>query len=261
MSYKKSSHPSPANLRENDLSNKLDHSDLINMAPVSGNPSRPWNPNWYVYQLASNHFLPDSNQKLLNINCGQGVASIRLASLGYQIHGIDTDPCEIDWANEQALQHGLSDACSFEVTDLHHLNTKPNSYDVVAGFDVLSQTNLKTDLDVIQKILKPGGIAILKQHVQDNVPMSESIPSNTITNNAFATIKQTFQNIQIKRFTVLGHLEQLIPANSQTTRSALQKLDHKLLDLCPPLAMFSRNVVLVCYKQAQPETLDIQFAA
>jgi len=246
-------------------SDKLFYSDLIDMSPVTGNEKQPWNPDCYIYQMAVNHYLPDSDQKVLNLACTTGTTAIRLATLGYEVHGFDNNPSDIDWAIEQALRHGLKDSCHFRVMDALLLDYADNTFDVITGFDVLGQTHQSINVQEINRVLKPGGMAIFRQQIQtpSQKPVEQSTqdPASSFTDQDLAAIEQIFDRVQVKKFTVLGRLNRLIPRNSESTRLALQKIDHKLLQLCPPLSAFSSTAVLICHKRSKTAIDDILFAA
>jgi SAM-dependent methyltransferase len=240
-------------------------SDLINMAPVAGKESRSWNPHWYVYQLAAQRYLPDTNQSLLVIGCGDGESAIRLATLGYDVQGIDSDPAHIDWATEAALRHGVTGNCRFHVMSPQRLDNAGETFDVIVGFDALQSDQLDTVVAQLNKVLKPGGLAIFKQDLITPLdrPADAAVQptSPLLSPDDLQVIRQTFDAVQLKKFTILGRLDHLIPRSSQSTRSALQKLDQKLLTLCPSMARYGATAVITCYRHAQSITDGINFAA
>jgi SAM-dependent methyltransferase len=54
---------------------------------------------------------------VLDVGCGEGAISLRLAELGYTTVGLDLSPTAIDLARAQAAKRGLANA-SFEVADI-----------------------------------------------------------------------------------------------------------------------------------------------
>lgn len=261
MSDKNDIQPSPENNWHHDLALTAPATDLINMAPVSGKKQRPWNPDWFVYQLAASHHLPDTNQSLLVLGCENPQPAIRLAALGYDVQGIDSDPAAIDISREAACQHAVTGNCRFHLLTDERLDNLAQSFDVIVGIDYLQSDQLDTTLSQVQNVLKPGGIAIFKQQITNETQPASLPTQHGLTIEDLQTIRQTFDAVKIRRFTILSRLDHLIPSFSVSMRDTLQKLDHKLLTLCPPMSRFGAAAVITCHRHAQGLCDDIQFAA
>lgn len=260
MSDKNRMQVTPGTLPKNAGESTLANTDLLSMAPLAGKQSRPWNPLWYIYQLLSQRYVSDMHQQLLVINCGQGDAAIRLAMLGYDVYGIDSDPTHIDWARESALRHGVTDHCHFTVMTPDKLQHEDERFDVIVGMDALKQSDYACSITQMYRTLKPGGTALFKEQAQTRFDQSNA-QSTALTVADIDLLSQAFDTIQTRRFTILSRLDHLIPHSSESTRTALEKLDSKLLNLCPPMASLGATVVITCTKMPQSLTDGMQFAA
>lgn len=260
MSDKNHMQVTPGDLSANIGNSTKSDTDLLSMAPLSGRQSRPWNPDWYIYQLLTQRHLSDLNQQILVIHCGQGDVAIRLAMLGYDVYGIDADPAHIDWAREFALRHAVTDRCNFAVMATDDIQYDDERFDVIVGIDALKQCDYATTIQQLHRILKPAGTAIFRQQVLTPIDASP-VSDMALTLNELAQLSDTFEDVKTQRFTILSRLDHLIPRFSHSTRSTLEKLDRKLLDLCPPMASLGATAVISCTKHADTLTDSIQFAA
>lgn len=234
--------------------------DLLSLGPITGKESKPWNPDWTIYALARQHYLPDTNQQLFVFGCGQGDVAIRLAMLGYDVYASDPDPANIDWAKESALQHGVASHCQFVQMSNEEIRYDDQRFDLIVSLDALKTSDITSTTNQLHRILRDGGMAIFKEQV--TTPLDKAAtPATTLTNSDLDLLQTTFDDMQIQRFTILSRLDHLIPQSSQSTRNALQKLDLKLLDLCPPMAKLGSTAVITCRRHAKSLGEDIQFAA
>ena len=107
----------------------------------------------------SAHFLSQED-RILEIGCGTGNATIPLAGYVKKITAIDTSREMLDKAKEKMEKSGKSNI-QFLKKDIMELEEKAGSYDAVAAYNVLLY--MKNQDEVLKKIhdlLKPGGIFI-----------------------------------------------------------------------------------------------------
>jgi SAM-dependent methyltransferase len=99
---------------------------------------------------------------ILDLGCGTGNHSIRLAQRGYQITGVDLSEDMLEIARNKALKTGLN--CDFFHSDLREFSDH-KKYDViimmfaVLGYQIENIDVLKA-LNTVRKHLKKGGIFI-----------------------------------------------------------------------------------------------------
>ena len=241
----------------------------IDFSPVMGFEQRPWNPYWYVYDFVRHHFVSGS-QRVLDFGCGIGIAALRFAYLGYQVEGFDLSQANIQIACDLAKRHKLENQARFRVQPAEHIDYPDASFDVVVGIDILHHVEIEAAVRQVQRVLKPGGVAVFKEHVEvpvidpiRNTPLVRAIVPNDaslehhitpderkLTRHDLETIQQYFDRVDTQRFTLLSRFDRLMPRTSDALRGRLQKLDNRLMRLCKPLAELGGTVVLICNKTA-----------
>jgi len=102
--------------------------------------------------------------KVLDLGCGPGLYTSRLAELGYSVTGIDYSKRSINYANKNAAENEL---------DIKYIYQNYLTIDFESEFDVImlifcdlgALTNEERDilLAKIYKALKPGGTFILQE--------------------------------------------------------------------------------------------------
>lgn len=241
--------------------------DTIDFAPVAGSEHRPWNPYWYVYGLARSRFV-SPRQRLLDFGCGVGIAATRFAHLGYQVDGFDLSRENIDAAQRLAQRHGLDGRCRFRTMLAEHLDYEGETFDMVVGIDILHHVDIPDAIAEVRRVLKPGGIAVFKEHVAVPIvdpvrntallralaPKSASLDDHItederkLTRDDLGLIGSHFTRVETVRFTLLSRLDRLIPHCGDAMRGRLQRIDQGMMRLCPPLTRLGGTVVLICEK-------------
>ncbi len=105
------------------------------------------------------HLIP--GQRLLDVGCGAGFLSARLAEAVApgELVGVDIEPSQVDLARETAAQRGLDDA-RFQVADALELPFADGSFDVVHfGGVLLHVGDVDRALAEARRVLRPGGLA------------------------------------------------------------------------------------------------------
>ncbi|MEZ4663117.1 MAG: methyltransferase domain-containing protein [Caldilineaceae bacterium] len=109
--------------------------------------------------------LKEKRARILDLGCGPGLYSNRLARLGHRCVGIDFSPASIEYARQTALEEALD--CVFVPSDLRQA-------DFGVGFDLVTliygELNIFRPADArhllrkMQQALKPGGLLLLEPH-------------------------------------------------------------------------------------------------
>lgn len=107
----------------------------------------------YRAELSINYFSPSTEDTILDLGCGIGIFSYRLANANCKIVGIDITKESIDYANE----HLKKDNITYIVGSAYSLPFKNDSIDYVTGNAVLHHFDLSQALPEIMRVLKPGG--------------------------------------------------------------------------------------------------------
>ena len=136
-----------------------------NFEPVEGLQFRPWNPYWYVAEVLGKFYVSPS-QRVLDFGCGYGNYSMLWARLGYEVFGFDVSERNISSARRLAEHYGFGGRTHFEVGVAENLSYPSESFDVVAGIDILHHVDIPASIRECFRILKPGGIAVFKEPIE-----------------------------------------------------------------------------------------------
>lgn len=116
-----------------------------------------------ILDIMARHIPVSSDTKILDLACGKGAVSVRLAkALGCRVKGIDIIPEFIEYAGEKAAAYGVDKLCTFEVGDINKAVLAEKEYDVVifgAVGDVLGTP--KEALRKLKGTAKPGGYVLI----------------------------------------------------------------------------------------------------
>jgi SAM-dependent methyltransferase len=121
-----------------------------------GDRGRLWAPVWKSMDLRGS--------AVLDYGCGDGHFSMRLASHGARVTGVDISPNLIKKARATALRMGMNgSAPQFAVGDAHHTPFRDESFDYVVGNGALHHLDLEKAYAEIARLLKPGGKAVFME--------------------------------------------------------------------------------------------------
>ena len=109
--------------------------------------------------------LHETASSVLDLGCGPGLYSHRLARLGHGCVGIDFSPSSIAYARQTAQQEGLD--CTFVLADLRQAEFGTN-FDLVTliygELNIFQPAHARQLLRKMQRALKPGGLLLLEPH-------------------------------------------------------------------------------------------------
>lgn len=125
------------------------------------------------------HFvLSDQPSKILDLGCGPGLYSSRLAEEGHECVGIDFSPAAIEYAMQKAAQNKLS--CLYRLDDIRTA-TYGTEFDLVmlvfSEFNTFTPDDAKSILIKSYQSLKPGGRILLEVPSFDAVEQIGNQPS------------------------------------------------------------------------------------
>lgn len=116
-----------------------------------------------ITDLLSDYCELNEDSKILDLACGKGAVGIKIAKkFNCHILGVDIMEDFIEFANIKAIEHGVSNICSFKVEDIANTVNRLNGYDVVilgAVGDVLG--NQEETLTKLKAVLKNGGCIVI----------------------------------------------------------------------------------------------------
>lgn len=144
--------------------------DLNEIEKFNQNAKRWWDKNGELRTL--HHINPirlqfiqdhtDINKKqILDVGCGGGILSERMAQETATVHGIDLAEAALDVARDHASAQSLE--LSYEATPIEaHAEAKPAHYDIVTCMEMLEHVpDPKSIIDAIATLIKPGGWVFL----------------------------------------------------------------------------------------------------
>lgn len=156
---------------------------------------------WIHHHLAQ---LPSSStpRRILDIGCGPGLYTSRLARLGYECVGIDFSPASIAYAKASAEQDNLP--CVYHLDDLRNAEFG-NHYDLVMSifgeFNVFRPGEAHQILHKAWAALNPGGLLLLEVHTLEFVkrlgeqpPGWYSTPQGLFSEQPHICLQESFWN-------------------------------------------------------------------
>lgn len=109
----------------------------------------PW-----ISETASK-LLEQKNLYMLDMGCGGGFISNKLAKKGHTVKGIDLSPTSLDVAKK----YDSTKSVEYSIGDVTQLNFTPNQFDVTLSCDVLEHVEEPQKLvQEAYRVTKPGGL-------------------------------------------------------------------------------------------------------
>lgn len=143
-------------------------------------------------------FLPFEGKKILDIGCGTGNYSIRLAELGYEVVGIDISDEMLDIARGKAKEKNLN--IKFYNMDIYDLKFDDGEFDgafSMAAFEFVEDT--ERALSEIFRVVKIGGQILIGTINKDSswgeLYLSEDLQRNSVFKYAHFKIIEDFTRI------------------------------------------------------------------
>lgn len=109
-----------------------------------------------------------SGLRVLEVGCGSGWWSIKLAKAGAKVHGIDISGELVRTAIKEAKKEGCSESTSFVKMAVEDLSIESSSFDLVIGSAILHHTDMGSALPKIYEVLKPNGRAVFVEPLNQN---------------------------------------------------------------------------------------------
>ena len=116
---------------------------------------------------------------VLDLGCGPGLYSEKLANMGHNVTGVDFSESSIKYAQQEASRKNLK--INYLNEDYLKINLKENAFDLViliyTDFGVLKPKDQNTILNLIRRVLKPDGTFIFDV-LNDREIESKTVPKN-----------------------------------------------------------------------------------
>lgn len=142
---------------------------------------------------------------VLEYGCAKGVLSLALAPVARSVHGIDISDVAIAQAESAARARG-ADNVSFSVADAMETGLPADSYDVIFGSGIIHHLDTRRSLEEIYRLLKPGGVAIFKEPLGENVaikayraatPKARTVDEHPLVRRDFAIADSVFDEVDL----------------------------------------------------------------
>jgi SAM-dependent methyltransferase len=112
--------------------------------------------------------MPDGG-RLLEIGCGTGPHSVRLAEQGWSVVGIDISRVSLEAAHHRAQAHGVAERCQFIESSVEDYLSRPvPEFDAIFMAGVLYYLPFTIRRDIILKLLKPSGQFVFVEPLGEN---------------------------------------------------------------------------------------------
>lgn len=134
-------------------------------------------------KLAFSVFTPTEGMRVLDVGCGTGNFSIKLAEMGCKVIGVDVSEEMLKIAREKIREKGLN--IEFHQIDVYDISFNDNEFDAVfsmAAFEFIKEP--KQAYNEMFRVLKPGGQLLIGTIHRDSswgkLYMSKSFQESTI---------------------------------------------------------------------------------
>jgi ubiquinone/menaquinone biosynthesis C-methylase UbiE len=125
-------------------------------APMCTHPLNP--PEKVKLKMAKRELSPRGSDVILDLGCGPGRYTAKLAGLAHKIVGVDLSVEAIRLAKQICILEGVSDRCDFVVCDATKLPFRNASFDKIFCIDVLEHIlDDKAALSEMNRALKSAG--------------------------------------------------------------------------------------------------------
>lgn len=109
---------------------------------------------WILDQLKRHHLL---GAKILDVGCGAGFLSNKLAVHGHQVFGVDLSATSL----QVAKKYDSTRSVVYQMADAYHLPFANSSFDMVTALDFLEHVEEpQKAIQEFSRVLKPGGLFI-----------------------------------------------------------------------------------------------------
>jgi SAM-dependent methyltransferase len=114
-----------------------------------------------------------SGKSVLDLGCGCGTNTVRLAYRGAHIWALDICEALVHTARRRLAAHHLSNRARFLVGSAHAIPLPAASVDVVFGNAVLHHLDLDRAVCEVSRVLRPGGRAVFREPVRNSRLLKE----------------------------------------------------------------------------------------
>ena len=118
----------------------------------------------YAYSLLGDL----AGKMVLEIGCGMGEHTIRLAKRGAQVYAIDISPKMVEQSRQRVKEEGLSNQVIVLEMNAEEMEFAEDTFDAVFGHSVLHHTDLGLTRREVYRVLKKGGVGVFVEPLGHN---------------------------------------------------------------------------------------------
>jgi SAM-dependent methyltransferase len=188
--------------------------------------------------------LKGNPTRILDLGCGPGLYTNRLAKLGHRCVGIDFSPASIAYAREQAEEAGLE--CTYIQQDIRTADYG-DEYGLVMSifgeFNVFRPGEARGILERAYHALVPGGFLLLEPHTFEAVRKIGEQPSSwystekgLFSDEPHLYLQESFwdteENVAIERYYIIDAVTGEVTRHSASTQAYTDEEYRSLLAEC-----------------------------
>ncbi len=113
-----------------------------------------------THQYFYNYLSNVKGKRILDVGCGYGFTTVKLAKFGAHVTGIDISDKMIELARRNAEFNHVTDLTDIRVMSAQETDFPDESFDYIVGFGALHHLNLDLVGKEFHRLLKPGGEAL-----------------------------------------------------------------------------------------------------
>lgn len=239
---------------QNKITGTIDFSPIDGV--IHGTERRPWNSYWRTYELPIISYREVTSKiktevNLLDFGCGPGDNSLRFSRAGFKVTGFDISENNIESCKTLFKENKTEG--NFIVSVAEELPFADESFEVVAGIDILHHVDIVKSIKEVRRVLKTGALAVFREPIE--VPILDNLRNTALVtmfipnrvsfekhitederklNKAdLELIKSIFPDITIERSLILSRLDKFIRRRKSSKASFLEKVDHILCKYIP----------------------------
>ncbi|MSQ95209.1 MAG: class I SAM-dependent methyltransferase [Gemmataceae bacterium] len=198
------------------------------------------------------------NQRVLDLGCGHGMASVVLARRGARVTACDLSLGYLREAQARAAVNRVR--AHFSVCDGERLPFADGSFDRIWGNAILHHFDLRRAAREIDRVLAPGGIAVFCEPWAGNrwlswarrglpYPGKERTADETpLGQDDLDQLRAVFPSLQVRGYQLLSMLGRVV--RQRHLVSSLAWFDEVLIRHCPRWQRYCRYVVVCLRKTA-----------
>jgi len=149
-----------------------------------------------------------AGEKVLEIGCGTGEFTKRIAQTGADITAVDISPDLLEVARSGITNINVR----FHIQNVEKLDFEDESFDVVIGSSILHHLNLNPALKEVYRVLKNGGMVVFTEPnmlnpqiwLERNILIIRKLMNNSLDETAFVRwgLKKKLRNLGFKNVSI-----------------------------------------------------------